>query len=68
MSRLEANRQILKDLATFFEKHPDIRFVQGLWALGIISEEDQFYLESVVTKVQVQQKLAELGLNNGNRN
>ena len=64
MNRIELNRQILKELEEFIDSHPDMRFIQSLWALNIINSkpfynkglgyyeeriEDRFYEESSET-------------------
>ena len=46
MSRYEFNKMILKRLEKEVEKDKDIRFIQLLWKLDIISNEDRFYEES----------------------
>lgn len=35
MKELETNLKILKELGNFFRRNPDVRFIQGLWALNI---------------------------------
>jgi hypothetical protein len=42
------------------EKCPDMRFIQLLWALGIVSHEDRFYEESIRTKEIVDLNYKEL--------
>ena len=49
MSRQKQNLEILKELDAFYKANKDIRFIQGLWALGLIGEADRFYEESVAT-------------------
>lgn len=59
MNRKEENKKLLKVLEDYLENNPDIRFIQALWALGIIDREvtdssgfetsfivDRFYEES----------------------
>ena len=50
MSRNDTNKYILDKVADMVEKCPDMRFIQLLWALGIVNHEDRFYEESVRTK------------------
>jgi hypothetical protein len=50
MTRLEANRKILKILSEYLEKYPTMRFNQALLNLDIvIKNSDQFYEESEKT-------------------
>lgn len=50
MTRLEANRSILKKLSELVEKHPDWRFHQILMNFDIeIPGDDKFYEESEET-------------------
>lgn len=49
MNRYENNKKILTKMAEFIEKCPDMRFIQILWALGIVNSEDRFYEESEKT-------------------
>lgn len=50
MTRLEANREILKNLSNVVEKEPDWRFHQILQNIGIeIPGSDQWYEESEET-------------------
>ena len=49
MSRQKQNLEILKELEAFYKANKDIRFIQGLWTLGLIGEADRFYEESVAT-------------------
>ena len=50
-NRQEYNEQILKRLERFFRDNPDIRFIQGLHATGILIKGDGsgFYEESSFT-------------------
>ena len=49
--RQENHFAIIEELRKYFEKYPQTRFIQGLWALGIINRdkslviEDRFYEE-----------------------
>ena len=50
-SRQHYNFKILDKLESLLEKEPDLRFIQALWALGLITRdkdmniEDKFYEE-----------------------
>ena len=48
-NRLEYNLEILDLLRDFLKNNPEIRFIQALWILNIISKEDRFYEESKET-------------------
>ena len=60
-TRQDCNLEIVSRLEDFFtdDKNKDLRFIQGLWALGIIEaeEEDKFYEESVKTLAKIEKKL-----------
>lgn len=51
-NRQKYNLEIIKELEAYFIKNKDLRFIQGLWGLGIINRnkefiiEDKFYEES----------------------
>lgn len=51
MSRFSDNLKILEELIQLLNKEPDLRFIQALWALGLITRdkdmviEDRFYEE-----------------------
>lgn len=54
MDRYSANKKILDIIAKSIDKNHDMRFIQILWALGIINSkndiiEDRFYEESEET-------------------
>ena len=49
MNRYENNKKIFTKIAEFIERCPDMRFIQLLWALGIVNSEDRFYEESEKT-------------------
>lgn len=54
MDRYSANKKILDIIAKSIDENHDMRFIQILWALGIINSqndiiEDQFYEESEET-------------------
>lgn len=47
MTRLEANRELLKLISEYIKKNPDIRFGQALVNVGLIERpNDIFYIES----------------------
>ena len=55
-NRQKHNLEILDKLREYFERHPEIRFIQGLWNNGIINRldgsldiEDKYYEEPGVT-------------------
>jgi hypothetical protein len=37
MTRQEYNREIIKQISEYIEANPDIRFIQTLWNMGIIT-------------------------------
>ena len=39
MSRLEYNRKLLKELESYIENNPNLRFIQALWGMKIIDSE-----------------------------
>jgi len=41
MNHKYSNMQIVRILHRYFNKNPEIRFIQGLWNLGIIDYEDR---------------------------
>lgn len=43
------NVLILSQITDYIDKHPDVRFIQALWNLGIIDKNDNFYEESECT-------------------
>lgn len=59
--RQENNFALIEELRKYFEKYPQMRFIQGLWALGIINRdnhfviEDRFYEESGQTLTKVKE-------------
>ena len=61
--RQEYNLEIVKKLEKFLEKNPQMRFIQALWALGIITRdgnlniEDKFYEEPDETLKRVMKEL-----------
>lgn len=50
MSRLEENKQILQKISNAIDKCPEMRFIQILWALNVVSHEDRYHEESEITK------------------
>ena len=59
--RPKYNSEIIQLLDEFFTKFPKMRFIQGLWALGVISAEgeDKFYEESEDTFKTIKKFFAE---------
>ena len=61
--RQENNFALIEELRKYFEKYPQMRFIQGLWALGIINRdkyfviEDRFYEESGQTFEKVKENV-----------
>lgn len=49
MSRLEENKQIVEKISKIVNACPQLRFIQLLWALGIVDGQDRFYEESEIT-------------------
>lgn len=49
MTRYDENKKIVSKISEFIERCPDMRFIQLLWALGIVNSEDRFYEESEIT-------------------
>lgn len=49
MSRLEENKQIVEKISKIVDVCPQLRFIQLLWALGIVDGQDRFYEESEIT-------------------
>lgn len=45
MNRLDNNLKIHEIVGDYLIDHPELRYIQALWALGIISREDRFYEE-----------------------
>lgn len=57
-TRLEANREIIIKLEDYLEANPDSRFIQALWALNVIEQnQDKFYEESEATLKVLQERL-----------
>ena len=53
--RQKYNLEILEKVKNFLTQHPDMRFIQALWALNIIDKEDRFYEESEITLTKVKE-------------
>ena len=47
------NQQIINYLLKFITNNPEMRFIQVLWALGIVDNSDRFYEESNTTLEKV---------------
>lgn len=47
--RKAANQLLVNGLRRYFKQYADMRFIQGLWDLQLVSKEDKFYEEPVVT-------------------
>lgn len=47
--RAKYNKECLEHLSRYLEAHPELRFIQALWALNIVDREDRFYEEPWVT-------------------
>jgi hypothetical protein len=55
MTRLEANREIIKIISNIIEKNPDLRFEQAMYSIGL--EWMNFDEESVETLDIINEKL-----------
>jgi hypothetical protein len=68
MDRLKDNLKLLKIIEIYIKNNPDVRFIQALWALGIIDKEiingpdhkiyvpvDRFYEEPDVTLKRIKE-------------
>lgn len=59
----EDNLKILEKLKEYFEQHPEIRFIQGLWNVNIIQRDkdsqimDAFYESSKITLTNLEKSL-----------
>lgn len=49
MKRQEYNQIIFNELRNYLSEHSDIRFIQALYNLNIVDNEDRFYEESQIT-------------------
>lgn len=47
--RYEYNKKLLDIISQAIEKNPDLRFIQLLWKLNIVNNEDRFHEESKET-------------------
>ena len=58
-TRQDYNLEIVSRLEEFFtdDKNKDLRFIQGLWALGVADGSDLFYEESIKTLAKIEKKL-----------
>lgn len=54
MDRNEYNLKCLKKFSDFLMTHPELRFIQALWALNIVDREDRFYEEPDVTYKKIE--------------
>ena len=48
-NRKQANKLIIKKIQSYLKKHPELRFNQMLFNLGIVTEDADFYIESEET-------------------
>lgn len=59
-NRQKANREIVKRITEVIEKHPEQRFIQILWGLGVITSDingeilDRFYEEPWITLTRLE--------------
>lgn len=44
-NRQEDNLEIHAIVGDYILEHPELRYIQALWALGIVDAEDRFYEE-----------------------
>lgn len=54
-NRKKYNLEILEEVNHFLIQNPDMRFIQALWALNIVDEEDRFYEEPEITLAKVKE-------------
>ena len=59
MPKRQDNYDILRELVDCIHKHPDLRFHQVLWCMGIVSDKDLFYEESYMTLRAIQKRKRE---------
>ncbi len=45
MSRIKANQAIVNIVADYIKNNPNMRFIQALWALGIINQKNDCLIE-----------------------
>lgn len=55
-NRLLNNLKILSKVLRLVLKCPDLRFIQILWALGIVDSEDRFYEEPNITLKRMEER------------
>lgn len=48
-NRLEENLNIHELVGDYLLMHPEMRYIQALWALGIVDSHDRFYEEPSTT-------------------
>ncbi len=58
INRQKYNFKILKELEECLEYHPDFRFIEALWSLNIVNEDDRLYEESEITFNKVKKVIA----------
>ena len=56
-NRQESNKKLLTILEEYITKYPNFRFIQLLWLLDIVNNDDRFYEESEETLEIVLKKL-----------
>ena len=52
-NRKETNKLIIEGLERYIEIYPDLRFIQALWALQVLTDRDLFHEESVDTLMKL---------------
>ena len=55
--RQKSNKKLLTILEEYITKYPNFRFIQLLWLLDIVNNDDRFYEESEETLETVLKKL-----------
>ena len=60
-NRQKSNKKLLTILEEYITKYPNFRFIQLLWLLDIVNNDDRFYEESVETLEIVLKKLNNSG-------
>lgn len=53
MDNCNQNYKIINYLLNYIADNPEVRFIQVLWALGIVDNSDRFYEESSTTLEKV---------------
>ena len=51
------NKECLEKLSVILEQHPELRFIQALWALDIVDREDRFFEEPNITLERIEEVL-----------